>query len=88
VLRACDASLLRLGVEVIDLYYAHHPPQDVEIEETVGAIAELVEVGKVRHLALSEVDGRLLRRAHAVHSIAAVQTSTGCGPATSRRSPR
>ena len=74
VLRACDASLLRLGVEVIDLYYAHRPPQDVEIEETVGAMAELVEAGKVRHLGLSEVDGTLLRRAHAVHPITAVQS--------------
>ncbi|ONI79777.1 aldo/keto reductase [Actinosynnema sp. ALI-1.44] len=74
VLRACDASLLRLGVEVIDLYYAHRPPQDVEIEETVGAMAELVEAGKVRHLGLSEVDGGLLRRAHAVHPITAVQS--------------
>ncbi|HEX6342326.1 aldo/keto reductase [Umezawaea sp.] len=74
VLRACDASLLRLGVEVIDLYYAHRPPQDVEIEETVGAMAELVEAGKVRHLGLSEVNGELLRRAHAVHPITAVQS--------------
>ncbi|WP_239071116.1 aldo/keto reductase [Amycolatopsis sp. SID8362] len=74
VLRACDASLLRLGVDVIDLYYAHRPPQDVEIEETVGAMAELVEAGKVRHLGLSEVDGELLRRAHAVHPITAVQS--------------
>lgn len=74
VLRSCDASLLRLGVEVIDLYYAHRPPQDVEIEETVGAMAELVEAGKVRRLGLSEVDGELLRRAHAVHPIAAVQS--------------
>ncbi|WP_372665868.1 aldo/keto reductase [Amycolatopsis kentuckyensis] len=74
VLRSCDASLLRLGVDVIDLYYAHRPPQDVAIEETVGAMAELVEAGKVRHLGLSEVDGELLRRAHAVHPIAAVQS--------------
>jgi len=74
VARACDASLLRLGVEVIDLYYLHRPPQDAEIEETVGAMAELVAVGKVRHLGLSEVDSALLRRAHAVHPIAAVQS--------------
>jgi aryl-alcohol dehydrogenase-like predicted oxidoreductase len=74
VRRACDASLLRLGVDVIDLYYLHRPPQDVEIEETVGAMAELVAAGKVRHLGLSEVDGDLLRRAHAVHPIAAVQS--------------
>ena len=64
---ACDASLLRLGVDVIDLYYLHRPPQNAEIEETVGAMAELVEAGKVRHLGLSEVNGELLRRAYAVH---------------------
>jgi len=74
VARACDASLLRLGVEVIDLYYLHRPPRDAEIEETVGAMAELVAAGKVRHLGLSEVDSALLRRAHAVHPIAAVQS--------------
>jgi aryl-alcohol dehydrogenase-like predicted oxidoreductase len=74
VKRACDASLLRLGVDVIDLYYAHRPPQTAEIEETVGAMAELVAAGKVRYLGLSEVDGGLLRRAHAVHPIAAVQS--------------
>ena len=74
VRRACDASLMRLGVETIDLYYLHRPPQNAEIEETVGAMAELVQAGKVRHLGLSEVDGDLLRRAHAVHPIAAVQS--------------
>jgi aryl-alcohol dehydrogenase-like predicted oxidoreductase len=74
VKRACDASLLRLGVDVIDLYYAHRPPQTAEIEETVGAMAELVAAGKVRYLGPSEVDGGLLRRAHAVHPIAAVQS--------------
>jgi len=74
VLRSCDASLLRLGVDVIDLYYLHRPPQDVEIEETVGAMAELVAAGKVRYLGLSEVTGELLRRAHAVHPITAVQS--------------
>jgi aryl-alcohol dehydrogenase-like predicted oxidoreductase len=74
VKRACDASLLRLGVEHIDLYYAHRPPQDVEIEETVGAMAELVAEGKVRHLGLSEVSADQLRRAYAVHPIAAVQS--------------
>ena len=67
VKRACEASLLRLGVDVIDLYYAHRPPQTAEIEETVGAMAALVAEGKVRHLGLSEVDGDLLRRAYAVH---------------------
>ena len=74
VKRACDASLLRLGVSVIDLYYLHRPPQTAEIEETVGAMAELVQAGKVRHLGLSEVDSALLRRAHAVHPITAVQS--------------
>jgi len=74
VKRACDASLLRLGVERIDLYYLHRPPMDVEIEETVGAMGELVQEGKVGHLGLSEVDEALLRRAHAVHPIAAVQS--------------
>jgi aryl-alcohol dehydrogenase-like predicted oxidoreductase len=71
---ACDASLLRLGIDVIDLYYLHRPPQNAEIEETVGAMAELVAAGKVRHLGLSEVNGELLRRAHAVHRITAVQS--------------
>jgi aryl-alcohol dehydrogenase-like predicted oxidoreductase len=74
VKRQCDASLLRLGVERIDLYYLHRPPMDVEIEETVGAMAELVQEGKVAHLGLSEVDESLLRRAHAVHPITAVQS--------------
>jgi aryl-alcohol dehydrogenase-like predicted oxidoreductase len=74
VLRACDASLLRLGLDVIDLYYLHRPPGDAEIEETVGAMAELVQAGKVRYLGLSEVTGELLRRAHAVHPISAVQS--------------
>jgi aryl-alcohol dehydrogenase-like predicted oxidoreductase len=74
VKRACESSLLRLGVETIDLYYLHRPPQTAEIEETVGAMAELVAEGKVRYLGLSEVDERLLRRAHAVHPITAVQS--------------
>jgi aryl-alcohol dehydrogenase-like predicted oxidoreductase len=74
VKRAAEASLLRLGVEVIDLYYMHRPPQDAEIEETVGAMAELVQEGKVRYLGLSEVNDDLLRRAYAVHPIAAVQS--------------
>lgn len=71
---SCEDSLLRLGVEHIDLYYLHRPPQDAEIEETVGAMAELVESGKVRYLGLSEVDDSLLRRAYAVHPIVAVQS--------------
>jgi aryl-alcohol dehydrogenase-like predicted oxidoreductase len=74
VRRCCDASLLRLGVEEIDIFYLHRPPQNAEIEETVGAMAELVAAGKVRHLGLSEVDSELLRRANAVHPIAAVQS--------------
>jgi len=74
VQRACEASLLRLGIETIDLYYLHRPAQDAEIEETVGAMAALVEQGKVRYLGLSEVDESLLRRAVAVHPIAAVQS--------------
>jgi aryl-alcohol dehydrogenase-like predicted oxidoreductase len=70
----CDESLLRLGVDHIDLYYLHRPPGDAEIEETVGAMGELVAEGKVRFLGLSEVDEALLRRAVAVHPIAAVQS--------------
>jgi aryl-alcohol dehydrogenase-like predicted oxidoreductase len=74
VKRACESSLTRLGVDVIDLYYLHRPPQTAEIEETVGAVAELVAEGKIRYLGLSEVDSALLRRAHAVHPITAVQS--------------
>src|SRR5687767_1190219 len=74
VRQACDASLQRLGVEHIDLYYQHRVDQDVEIEETVGAMAELVEAGKVRHLGLSEASPQTIRRAHAVHPITALQT--------------
>ena len=74
VKRAAEASMLRLGVEVIDLYYLHRPPQTAEIEETVGAMAELVAEGKVRYLGLSEVNNDLLRRASAVHPITAVQS--------------
>jgi len=74
VKRSCEASLTRLGLDHIDLYYLHRPPQTAEIEETVGAMAELVAEGKVRFLGLSEVSGDLLRRAHAVHPITAVQS--------------
>ena len=74
VQRSCEASLLRLGVDTIDLFYAHRAPDDVPLEETVGAMADLVRAGKVRHLGLSEVDGDQLRRAHAVHPIAVVQS--------------
>ncbi|WP_262387199.1 aldo/keto reductase [Streptomyces sp. TRM49041] len=72
--RAIDASLQRLGVDHVDLYYLHRRDPDVPIEETVGAMAELVRAGKVRHLGLSEVTADTLRRAHAVHPIAALQT--------------
>lgn len=71
---ACDASLKRLGVEVIDLYYQHRVDPKVPIEETVGAMAELVRAGKVRYLGLSEAAPETIRRAHAVHPIAALQT--------------
>jgi aryl-alcohol dehydrogenase-like predicted oxidoreductase len=71
---ACEASLRRLGIETIDLYYAHRRNPQVPIEEMVGAMAELVREGKVRFLGLSEVSPETLRRAHAVHPIAAVQS--------------
>jgi aryl-alcohol dehydrogenase-like predicted oxidoreductase len=71
---ACDASLKRLGVERIDLYYQHRVDPEVPIEETVGAMAELVEQGKVAHLGLSEAGPETIRRAHATHPIAALQT--------------
>ena len=74
VKRSAETSLLRLGVDVIDLYYLHRPAQNAEIEETVGAMAELVKEGKVRYLGLSETTNDLLRRAHAVHPITAVQS--------------
>jgi aryl-alcohol dehydrogenase-like predicted oxidoreductase len=70
----CEASLRRLGVETIDLYYQHRVDQKVPIEETVGAMAELVREGKVRFLGLSEASPRTIRRAVAVHPIAALQT--------------
>lgn len=71
---ACDASLKRLGVEVIDLYYLHRVDPEVPIEETVGAMARLVEAGKVRFLGLSEAKPDVLRRAHAVHPISALES--------------
>src|SRR6476646_9921723 len=71
---ACDASLERLGVDHIDLYYQHRVDQSVPIEETVGAMAELVEAGKVRHLGLSEATAANIRKAHATHPITALQT--------------
>jgi aryl-alcohol dehydrogenase-like predicted oxidoreductase len=74
VKQACDASLARLGVDFIDLYYQHRVDPKVPIEDTVGAMAELVKAGKVRHLGLSEAAPATLRRACAVHPIAALQT--------------
>ena len=71
---ACDASLRRLGVDHIDLYYQHRVDPDVPIEETVGAMAELVTAGKVRYLGLSEAGPQTIRRAHTVHPISALQT--------------
>ena len=71
---ACDASLQRLGVSHIDLYYQHRVDATVPIEETVGAMSELVKLGKVRYLGLSEAAPATLRRAHAVHPITALQS--------------
>ncbi|CAM3617610.1 aldo/keto reductase [Nocardioides zeicaulis] len=71
---ACDASLQRLGVDHIDLYYQHRVDKSVPIEETVGAMKELVEAGKVLHLGLSEAGAETIRRAHAVHPITALQS--------------
>jgi aryl-alcohol dehydrogenase-like predicted oxidoreductase len=74
VREACDASLRRLGVDHIDLYYQHRVDLDTPIEDTVGAMAELVRAGKVRWLGLSEAAPETIRRAHAVHPISALQT--------------
>lgn len=74
VKEACEGSLERLGVEHIDLYYQHRVDPKTPIEETVGAMAELVKEGKVRHLGLSEASAETIRKAHAVHPITAVQT--------------
>ena len=71
---ACEGSLKRLGVEYVDLYYQHRVDTSVPIEETVGAMAELVKAGKVRYLGLSEAAPSTIRRAHAVHPISALQT--------------
>ena len=72
--KACDASLERLKIEAIDLYYMHRKDPEVEIEEIVGTMADLVKQGKVKYIGLSEVDPETLRRAHAVHPITALQT--------------
>lgn len=74
VRRACDASLQRLGIDTIDLYYQHRVDATVPIEDTVGALAELVAAGKVRYIGLSEAAPDTIRRAHAVHPITALQT--------------
>jgi aryl-alcohol dehydrogenase-like predicted oxidoreductase len=74
VIDACDASLRRLGLDHIDLYYQHRVDPDVPIEETVGAMASLIDAGKVRFLGLSEAAPETIRRAHAVHPISALQT--------------
>lgn len=74
VRRACDASLQRLGVDVIDLFYQHRVDPDVPIEDTVGAMARLVEEGKVRYLGLSEAGADTIKRAHKVHPISALQS--------------
>jgi len=71
---ACDASLKRLGLDTIDLYYQHRVDPDVPIEETVGAMAELVQAGKIHYLGLSEAEPDIIRRAQAVHPISALQT--------------
>ena len=74
VREACEASLKRLGTDVIDLYYQHRVDPDVAVEETVGAMARLVEDGKVRFLGMSEASPERIRKAHAVHPLTAVQT--------------
>jgi len=74
VRQACDASLKRTGLDFIDLYYQHRVDPEVPIEETVGAMAELVQAGKVKYLGLSEAAPATIRRAHAVHPITALQT--------------
>jgi aryl-alcohol dehydrogenase-like predicted oxidoreductase len=74
VRKSCDASLQRLGVDHIDLYYQHRVDRTTPIEETIGAMADLVRAGKVRHLGMSEAAPETIRRAHAVHPITALQT--------------
>src|SRR5215467_14149235 len=74
VRQACDASLQRLGIDTIDLYYQHRVDTKVPIEETVGAMSELVRAGKVRFIGLSEASARTIRRAHDVHPVTAIQS--------------
>lgn len=71
---ACDASLKRLGIDIIDLYYLHRVDPQIPIEESIGAMAELIKAGKIRHIGISEVKPETIRRASKVHPIAAVQT--------------
>ena len=85
---ACEATLTRLGVDVIDLYYLHRVDPDTPIEETVGAMAELVREGKVRFLGLSESAAGTIRRANGVHPIAAVQSEYSLWTGTRRRTGR
>lgn len=80
VKQACEGSLQRLGVDCIDLYYQHRLDPRVPIEDTVGAMADLVRAGKVRYLGLSEVGVASLQRANSVHPIAALQSNTHSGP--------
>jgi aryl-alcohol dehydrogenase-like predicted oxidoreductase len=82
---SCDASLQRLGVDHIDLYYQHRVDPNVAIEGTVGAMSELVKAGKVRHLGLSEAAPETIRRAHERIRSLRFRPSTPCGPATSKR---
>ncbi|HEX7390344.1 MAG TPA: aldo/keto reductase, partial [Acidiphilium sp.] len=74
VRKACDASLRRLGIDTIDLYYQHRVDRNVPIEDTVGAMADLIRAGKVRHLGLSEAAPETIRRAHKIHKISALQS--------------
>jgi aryl-alcohol dehydrogenase-like predicted oxidoreductase len=74
VIEACEGSLKRLGVDYIDLLYQHRLDPNVPIEETVGAMAQLVQQGKIRHIGLSEMGPKTIRRAHAVHPVTAIQT--------------
>ncbi len=85
VAQACEASLRRLDIETIDLYYQHRVDPSVPIEETVGAMARLVEQGKVRFLGLSEAAPRTIRRAHATHPITALETEYSSGRARWKR---
>ncbi len=74
VIKACEGSLKRLGIETIDVYYQHRLDPAVPIEDTVGAVVQLIQQGKVRHLGLSEMGPQTIRRAHAVHPVTAIQT--------------